>query len=298
VSRAALLVALAACGRLHFDALAVGGDGGTGDGAPSDALALCDPETPFGTPTPITELNVAGAYDSTITLEPDELTAYFYSDRSGQFDIYIATRPDLATPFTVTPFTAIDSPDTDKEPGVAPDGSVLAFITTRPPADAGGDIWLSMPIGTAPAAVANLNSTASEYHPFFQLDTNDVYFCSNRNGNFSVFHTTYLGGGAFANPTQETSLDAAGYDTDVALAMPGGLVMYFRSTRPGGPGGEDIWRAERATTSDPWGTPVVETEVDSAQLDTPSWISRDGCRFYLSSSRTDASDIYIATRTP
>ncbi|HEY1552698.1 MAG TPA: hypothetical protein VGG28_32940 [Kofleriaceae bacterium] len=255
---------------------------------------------PFEPPMPISELNVAGAYDSTITLSFDELTTYWYSDRAGPagaFDLYTATRPDLASPFTnITALAAVNSPQVDKEPAISPDGSGLAFISTR--TEPNGDIYVSMPVGATAVDITNLSSASSEYHPFFEVDTNDFYFASNRNGNFSIFHSTYLGGGAFANPTQVTSLDDTGYDTDDAVVMVGGLVIYFRSSRPGGPGGEDIWRATRATTTDPWGAPVVETALDSAQLDTPSWISPDGCRFYMSSSRTDTSDLYVATRTP
>ena len=263
---------------LRTDATGTGtGDSGNakaGDGHSSDAPALCDPTMPFETPVPISELNVAGAYDSTITLTADELTTYWYSDRAGPtgaFDLYTATRPDLGSPFTnITALAAVNSPQVDKEPAISPDGSMLAFISTR--TEPNGDLYLSMPVGATPIDITNLSSASSEYHPFFEVDTSDFYFASNRNGNFSIFHSTYLGGGAFANPTQVTSLDDPGYDTDVAVAMVGGLVMYVRSSRPGGPGGEDIWRATRATTSDGWGAPVVETELDSAELDTPSWI--------------------------
>jgi len=37
---------------------------------------------------------------------------------------------------------------------------------------------------------------------------------------------------------------------------PGGLSLYFSSTRVGGHGGTDIWVAKRATKGDPWGEPV------------------------------------------
>jgi hypothetical protein len=316
-----LAPALVACGRLDFGLLpavttgdatagdatardatapsdAAAGDATAGDAtAPGDALALCDPATPFGAPTPITELNVAGAYDSTITLTADELTAYFYSDRTGgDYNIYVATRPDLATPFTVTPLAAVNSAATDKEPGATADGGALALVSDR--VGSNYDIYISTPVGATPVAVANLNSSATELHPFFQLGSNDVYFGSARNGHFSIFHSAYLGSGAFANPTQVTSLDVAGYDTDDAIVMAGGLVMYFRSTRPGGLGADDIWRTSRATSAGAWGSAVDEAELDSAVLDTPSWISPDGCRLYMSSSRTDVSDLYVATRAP
>jgi len=290
---------LASCGRIDFTPRAPSDGGGSADATPQ---LRCDPATPFGTPTPITELNVAGSYDSTLTLTRDELTAYWYSDRgnaSGVYDLWTASRGDVGSPFTnITPMSALDSPQTDKEPGVAPDGSVLAFISMRAPADATGDIFVSLPIGSAPVQIANLSSGHAEYHPFFQIDASDFWFASNRAGTFSIYHSTYLGAGTFAAPTQVTDLDASGANTDDAVVGAGGLVAYIRSDRAGGPGGEDIWRAERATTSDTWNAPVVETEVDSPDLDTPSWISPDLCRLYMSSARTDTSDLYVATRVP
>jgi hypothetical protein len=291
-------IAVASCGRFRFDPRA---DGGANAADAADAaVPRCDPAVPFGAPTPISELNIAGAYDSTITLTPDELTAYWYSDRGNMadaFDLWTATRSDPGAAFTnITPMTALDSPEIDKEPGVTPDGSLLAFVSTR--SEPNGDIYVSTPVGAAPVAAATLNSTAAEYHPFFQLDSTDVYFASSRAGPFSIYHSMDLGGGAFANPTEIPDFDIAGTNTDDIAVASGGVVAYFRSDRPGGLGGEDIWRAQRESTTDAWGAAVDETEVNSTQLDTPSWISRDLCRFYLSSSRSDVSDLYVATRAP
>jgi hypothetical protein len=303
--RACALVLLAglpaSCGRIGFHVLTDGSLDASGDAA----TPRCVPATPFGTPTAISELNVAGAYTSTITLAPDELTAYWYSDAGGSGGAYVlwtAARPDLDSPFTnIVTMTALNvpAPEITKEPGLAPDGSLLAFISTRPPDNGSGDIFVSVPIGNTPTDVTSLNSPEQEYHPFFQLDTADFYFASNRSGLFEVYHSTYLGSGAFADPTEVTELGASGSNTDDATVASGGLVVYIRSDRPGGLGGEDIWRAERASTSDAWGPAVDETEVNSAELDTPSWISPDLCRLYLSSGRGgDPSDLYVATRTP
>src|SRR6516162_2861693 len=48
-------------------------------------------------------------------------------------------------------------------------------------------------------------------------------------------------------------------DTEVGAALsPDGLSFYFSSNRPGGlarPGDLDIWVSQRASLTDPWGTP-------------------------------------------
>ena len=113
---------------------------------------------------------------------------------SGDYDLWTATRPDLASPFTnLTTMSAINSmaPTISKEPGLAPDDSALAFISTRTPDNGSGDIFISTPIDRTPVDVTNLNSTANEYHPFFQNDTDDFYFASNRPGLFSIYHSGY-----------------------------------------------------------------------------------------------------------
>jgi hypothetical protein len=302
----ALAVGLVGCGRIHFDALPVAGDAtgdASADGASADvAMVRCNPAAPFTSITPITDVNIAGAYDSTFTPRRDELTAYFYSDRSGNYELYIATRPDLVTPWTVAQLTDLADPGTDKEPSPSSDGTVLLWVSTRAPATAPDDIFYatggaaSWTVGGIATALSV--SGADKLHPFFQNDSNDVWFASNSSGVYSIYHSTWQGGGSFAAPTEVPELDASGFTTDCAIVDASGLVMYFRSNRPGGPGGIDIFLATRPTTADAWVVSGAVTELDTPQLDTPNWISPDLCRLYMSSSRTDTSDIYVATRTP
>jgi len=243
----------------------------------------------------------SGSYDSTFTPLPDERTPYFYSMVTGMYDLYIATRPDLASAWTIAPLTDLNTASIDKEPAPLSDGSGLAFSSNRPPADAGGDLYFATYDGSTYSlfgAISNLNSTMIDYHPYFQIGTNSFWFASNRTGQLAIYTSTYQGGGSFSAPVQMTDLDVPGYDTEVAIPSPDGLVMYFRSNRPGSLGGIDIWVATRTSTAMPWGNARPVDEINSTALDTPNWISPDLCRIYLSSSRTDASDIFVATRSP
>ena len=265
-----------------------------------DAGPRCDPAKPFGTPQLVAGVN-SGSYDSTFTPVPGELVAYFYSMRAGTYDLFIATRPDLASAWSVSPITDLNTASTDKEPAPLADNSGLAFASNRPPADAGGDLYFATNDGTTYTLVgpiSNLNTTMIDYHPYFQPGTSTLWFASNRTGLLAIYTSTYQGGGSFSAPVQMSDLDVAGYDTEVAIPSPDGLVMYFRSNRPGSLGGIDIWVATRASTSMPWGNARPVDEINSTVLDTPNWISGDLCTIYLSSSRTDASDIFVATRSP
>jgi hypothetical protein len=82
-----------------------------------------------------------------------------------------------------------------------------------------------------------------------------------------------------------------------------GLSLYFNSTRPGGYEPTlwgDVWVAERATTSDPWGDPVNLGPI----INTPSHafaasISHDGLSLYFGSDRAGGSgsdDLWVTTR--
>ena len=78
-----------------------------------------------------------------------------------------------------------------------------------------------------------------------------------------------------------------------------GLELYFCSTRPGGYGGYDIWVTRRATTDDPWGTPVNLGSTVNGSADDAGRISADGLTFYLSSNRPGGYgdwDNWVTTR--
>jgi hypothetical protein len=61
-----------------------------------------------------------------------------------------------------------------------------------------------------------------------------------------------------------------------------GLKMYFQSTRPGGLGYEDLWVSTRQSASEPWGSPVNLTTVNSAYREAFPSVSADGLELYFS----------------
>ena len=79
-----------------------------------------------------------------------------------------------------------------------------------------------------------------------------------------------------------------------------GLTLFFGSSRPGGLGELDLWVTTRASTADPWQSPVslgppVNTEYEEAA---PS-ISTDGLTLYFNSNRPGSlgyNDLYTTRR--
>jgi Tol biopolymer transport system component/tetratricopeptide (TPR) repeat protein len=80
-----------------------------------------------------------------------------------------------------------------------------------------------------------------------------------------------------------------------------GLELYFTSNRPGGHGSFDIWVSTRATTSDPWGTPVnLGPTLNTSASDEWTGISPDGLLLFFDSDRPGGLgrwDLYVARRT-
>lgn len=87
------------------------------------------------------------------------------------------------------------------------------------------------------------------------------------------------------------------------IQSPNGLSLFIASNRPGGLGGLDIWVAQRASTSDPWGAPVNLGEpVNSAADDfCPTPVHRKGLFFVSREALPGAcgqGDIYFARLNP
>ena len=83
--------------------------------------------------TDIVELNTLGTINDP-SLTPDELTIVFMGNNitggRGMYDLYIATRPDLNSPFgNVRNLTELNTPENDADPFVSTDGLSLYFTS-------------------------------------------------------------------------------------------------------------------------------------------------------------------------
>ena len=89
-------------------------------------------------------------------------------------------------------------------------------------------------------------------------------------------------------------LPAAGTDDDDDPSLTADLLeLYFNRA-------QDIYVATRASTSSPWSTPVLVTELSSPSFETTPEIAGDGLSITFASDRTGGLgglDIYVATRS-
>jgi hypothetical protein len=290
---------------------------GTGGASPTDARpadgpvdgagGACNLTAPFGTPVALASLNSA-QNDVNLSLSPDGLVGYIASDRTGAiggYDIWMATRNSTADAFgAAVSVGGVNGSSNDVDPRISRDGLRL-FMRSDRDATNSNDILVATRTTTlanfgTPAAVAGINSTASEEEPFLMPDEKTIYFESSRPGGlggYDIYTATVGSGGTFGPPQAVGSLNSAAHDTSTVLTSDG-LTIYFGSTRNAGKG-YDIFVSRRSTLADGFGNPQLVTELSGTADDWPSELSPDGCTLYFVSTRaagTGAADLYFATR--
>lgn len=294
------LVVSSGCGRFYFERLATSDadtNATTTDGTDVDA-AGCDPTAPFGVPELIPGLSDPVVTDGTLRLYPDELRGYFWSYRGTgtDADLYYVSRPDLATPFTITPVQGLATTAQELDPTFPSDGSIFVFRRSGP----GNELFVTTPVSgapdsfNAPTNITTINTASDEAQAFIPLGRNELYFESTRTALGDIYMSTFTGT-TFAPPTLVQGIASASDEGD-PVVTPDGLTIYFRSNRAAALPGYNIFVATRTATTDPFGALQLAPNINTAADDGPSFISPDGCRLYLSSDVAGTNDIYVATR--
>jgi Tol biopolymer transport system component len=231
---------------------------------------------------------------------------------SGGIDIWVSTREstDAAWGAPVNVGPPVNSPANDFCPTISRDGHEFYFVSNRPGGCGGDDIYTSRlrPDGWDP--VSNLgcdadggpNSAGNEASPFPIPDRAagpTLYFSSTRAGTADIYRSESHRG-VFGSAAAVAELNTSAADGQPNLRRDG-LEIFFFSNRTGAEG-NDIYSATRASTSDPWSTPVnLGPNVNSAASETRPSLSWDGTTLYFGSTRTGGgaegdSDHYVTTR--
>jgi Tol biopolymer transport system component len=251
------------------------------------------------------------ALDGCPFISRDGKTFYMASNRPGglgMIDIWVSTRASVEDPWgpPVNAGAPVNSPQNDFCPTISRDGHLFYFVSNRPNGCGGDDIYATRlrPDGWDP--VVNLgcdvNSSANEASPFPLPEAGDgpvLYFSSTRTGDSDLYQSESHGG-VFAAATPVAELNTAVQDGQPNVRRDG-LEIFFFSNRTGA-AGNDIYSATRASTNDPWSTPVnLGSEVNSGASETRPSLSWDGTTLYFGSNRAGNgaegdSDHYVTTR--
>ena len=146
-----------------------------------------------------------------------------------------------------TPIDAVNGPMYVSQPAIAPDGSRMAFVSTRDGGRGGMDVWVcdrrddftwSEPVNLG----RSINSDRDDISPCF-ASADTLVFASNGfggKGGFDIMMTV-LRDGVWQEPLPIDGINSEYDDSDCVILRDGSYI--FASTRPGGRGGYDLWIA-------------------------------------------------------
>ena len=218
---------------------------------------------------------------------------------------------DWSAPVNLGP--TINTAAGEAGPGISDDGLSLYFHSLRPGFGM-EDIYVShrtsldAPWGAPVNLGPTINSASGEQVPAFSPDGHWLFFSSNRPGGFGG-NDNYaswrpdphddLGWQAPVNLGPNVNTSATDYGPSYFENEGGRPQLFFSSTRPGGPGGGDIYLSELQPDGS-WGpaTPIVE--LSSAVNDTRPTIRRDGLEIFFHRAVAPVSgaqtDLWYSTR--
>jgi Tol biopolymer transport system component len=196
----------------------------------------------------------------------------------------------------------LGSPTDDWGPHIAADDLTIYLFSTRAGSIGNFDLFsATRATATAafltPVAMAVVNSTANERMPSVTADGLTLVFTSNRTGGMGMddvwWATRATTSDAFGPPTVIPNVNSPGDELNASISN-NGLRLYISSNRSGS---QDIFVADRATASDPFGAPQPIAELDSASFERYVSVSDDELEAFLVTDRAGmGDDIFYATR--
>jgi Tol biopolymer transport system component len=134
----------------------------------------------FNTTVPATDwlwqVTTDPAGDRDPSWSPDGTTIAFYSDRSGNNDIWVIP-VEGGTPTQITTYSGYDA-----LPSWSPDGASIAFTSFR---DGNRDIWTIPAVGGTPTRITT--DPANDARPSWSPDCTAIAFDSYRTGNDDIW---------------------------------------------------------------------------------------------------------------
>lgn len=191
--------------------------------------------SPWGARVPLSE---TGSWDDwSISLSKDGLKGVMSSNRSGNSELYLASRSGPSEAFNgLTLLTGASSPGAEEGPRLSADGKTLYFDSTK---NGSRDLFVSK-FGDDGgvrnvAALTSLNTAALEGAPVLSPDELTIYFFSDRapttDGDIYVA-TRKSKSEAFGNVTVVPNVNSPGLDAPSQISGDG-CSLYIASTRLG-----------------------------------------------------------------
>lgn len=248
---------------------------------------------------------------------PDGLALYFASNRSGNLDIWTASRALGNTWKIESLMFPVNTSAAEFCPTPLPGGRLL-FVSTRAN-NCGGtavnaDIYHTrkdhsgnwsepQPLG------CNVNSGGAEFSPSLVEAEGEtlLFFSSDRGtpGKHRIYVSVLEPDGTWRTAEAVDALNAPGFSDARPNVRKDGLEIVWDSTRDGGPA--QIYAATRFSIFEAWSNPERLDSCSGECVNDPNReqsrpsLSRDGTRLYFGSTRANTGgdsggDIYVSTR--
>jgi hypothetical protein len=149
-----------------------------------------------------------------------------------------------------------------------------------------------------PTPITEENTTSNEYNPVLSSDALTMFFDSTRSSGVHIWVTTRATTlASFAAPSLAAGVNSSAVDGQSYLTADG-QELWLASTRTGGLGANDIYRAVKSGNA--FGTPVAVTALSSASEDYLPVVSADKLTVYFTSDRAGGMgdfDIWMSHRS-
>jgi hypothetical protein len=244
---------------------------------------------------------------------PDGRSLYIASNRAGGTgspdpnDIWVFHRESVNGPWG--PAQNLGQPVNSVFADFCPtplQGNALLFVSTRPGGCGGGDIYLGRDNPSHGWSIQHLGCDATGSGPNFPggefgpslIETDEgtfLFFSSDGydvGGDQDIYMSRQRADSSFAPATAVAELNTGVHDF-MPNVRKDGLEIVFNSNRTGGLGGQDVYSAWRASTGEPWSTPVnLGGLVNTGGNETRSSLSWDGTRLHFGRD----GEIFVSTR--
>lgn len=243
----------------------------------------------FGIPEQLSSAVNSPSSDWEQSVASDDLSLFFASNRTGNWDMYVATRASTTDPWAnvVNLGSIVNAPALEGSPDISADGLTLFFNSDRPGGQGDRDIWMTSrpsladswgpPVNLGPV----VNSSSFEGWPSISSDGLSLYYShgSQSQPNLVVSRRS-SSNDPWGNPE---SLGVIGGGADISSD---GLALFFATIGSHGGinpvGGQDISVMTRDSVNEPFGSPHFLPEpINTSGDDFSPNLSDDGRTFYF-----------------
>ena len=200
-------------------------------------------DEPWSVPVATPEFASAGT-EACPELSADGLTMLFSSDRPGGiggYDLYIATRSDRASAWSVPALVPeLNSTANEYCAVISPSGLELLYHSERAGGPGARDLYRTTRASPAdpwqpPQLIAELSTPGNDESPFYVPGSDDlvIAFGSERDGVRDIYTARRSAIGAPFDPPVRVAIDTPEFEESDPWMSPDGRTLYFATNRTG-----------------------------------------------------------------